>query len=151
MIRFAVEDYFDVIEDMKPLLAAHYHEIAWYQDKIPFDPDWERYAAMAELGIIHIVTARDDERLIGYFVSLVSPGMHYKQTLYALNDVLWLHPDYRGGTTAYKMFQYAFVQLKALGVDCISIHMKTDAPFEKLCQKLGMQKQEYLYSIYIGD
>jgi hypothetical protein len=49
------------------------------------------------------------------------------------------------------MFKYAFEQLKAAGAQIITIHMKTDAPFEKLCQKLGMQKQEYLYSIYIGD
>lgn len=151
MIKFAVENYSDIIEEMKPLLEAHYHEIAWYQDKIELNPDYEKYAQMADAGLVHIVSARDEGKLIGYFVSMVIPGMHYKSTLYALNDVLFVHPDYRGSSTAYRMFKYAFEQLKSMGVDVITIHMKTDAPFEDLCVALGMQKQEYLYSIYIGE
>lgn len=151
MIKFATESYYDVIEEIKPLLEAHYEEVAWYQDEVPFDPDYEKYEVMANTGLLHIVTARDDGKLIGYFVSLVASGMHYKQTKFALNDILFVHPDYRGGSVAYKMFKYAFAALKEIGVDIITIHMKTDAPFEPLCLALGMAKQEYLYSIYLGD
>ena len=151
MIKFAVESYYNVLLELRPMLEQHWAEISWYQDEVPYDPDWDRYAKMADAGMLHIVTARDEGKLIGYYISLLTAGMHYRSTVYAMNDVLFVDPEYRGGTVAYRMFKYAFEQLKAAGAQIITIHMKTDAPFEKLCQKLGMQKQEYLYSIYIGD
>ena len=152
MIEYAVEKLDTCLEEIEPLLREHYHEIAWYKDKIPYDPDFERYQTIEDAGILHIVTARDEGKLIGYFVSLISYGMHYMSTKYAVNDVLFLHPDYRNGMTAYKMFKYAFKVLKDdEGVDCITIHMKTDFPFDRLCESLGMRKQEYLYSIYVGE
>lgn len=151
MPQFAVENFNDVIDEIKPLLEAHYHEVAWYQDKIPFDPDYDKYKALEEAGCLHIVTARQLGKLVGYFVSMVLPGVHYRQNLFAMNDILYVDPSYRGGTVAYRMFKYAFARLKERGVDVVTIHMKTDAPFENLCKAVGMEKQEYLYSIYIGD
>lgn len=152
MINYAVEKLDQCLEEMKPLIQAHWEEVSWYKDLIPLAPDWDQYYRMEDSGFLHIVTARDDGVLVGYYSSVITQGLHYMRTRFAMNDALFVHPDYRGGSTAYKMFKYAFKVLKEEeGVDCISIHMKTDFPFDKLCESLGMQRQEYLYSIYVGD
>lgn len=151
MIKYAVEHYYDVIEEIKPILLEHWREVAWHKDKIPYAPDWEKYEAMADAGILHIVTARDDGKLIGYYVSMIMPGLHYKHTTFGTNDVLFVDPEYRGGRTAYGMFKFAFKALKEAGCDIVFLHMKTDQPFERLCEALGMEKQEYLFSKYLGD
>ena len=48
------------------------------------------------------------------------------------------------------MFKFAEKELKRVGVDVFIIHMKSDYPFERLCESLGMKKQEIMYSKYIG-
>ena len=150
-MKYEVETLGSCLKEMKPLILKHWQEVSWYKDKIPYSPDWDKYYAMEDAGMLHIVTARDEGKLVGYYVSVVNSGLHYSETKFAMCDALFVDPDYRGGTTAYKMFKFAFSELKELGVQCISLHMKTDFPFDKLCEKLGMQKQEYLYSIYVGD
>lgn len=151
MITFNVETVDECLEEIKPLLYAHWEEIAWYKDQVKLNPDYDVYYKLEEQGVLHIVTARDNDVLIGYYISFVHPNPHYKNTLFAVNDILFVHPDYRGGSTAYRMFKYAFAALKELGAVIITIHMKTDAPFEALCEALGMEKQEYLFTIYLGD
>lgn len=151
MITYTVECLEECLDEMKPLILKHWEEVSWYKDKIPYNPNWSKYEALEAAGMLHIVVARDEGKLVGYFATLIDFGLHYSRTKFGVNDALFLHPDYRGGRTAYGMFKFAFSELKKEGVECISIHMKTDFPFDKLCEKLGMQKQEYLYSIYVGD
>lgn len=151
MITFAVEKLDSCLEELKPLLNEHWEEIAWYKDKISYVPSYDKYYALEDAGVLHIVIARDEGKIIGYYVSMVNYSLHYMNTKFAVNDILFIHPDYRGGSAAYRMFKFAFKELKKIGVDCITIHMKTDFPFDRLCESLGMKKQEYLYSIYVGE
>lgn len=151
MIGYNVETLAQCLEEMKPLLEEHYSEIAMYKDKIELNPDYDTYFALEENGHLHIVTVRDEGKLIGYYVSYIHKNMHYQDHLFAVNDVLFLHPDYRGGTVAYRMIRYAEEQLKALGVSVIMLHMKVAYPFEELCQALGMDKAEYVYTKFLGD
>lgn len=140
-----------LIEELKPLLLEHWEEIAMYKDKIAFKPDYESYIAMEKVGAVQAVTVRDDYKLIGYYISFIYIHPHYKDNKMAQNDVLFIHPDYRGGTAAYRMFKFAEKELIKIGCSVNTIHMKTQFPFENLCQKIGMNKQEIIYSKYIGE
>lgn len=151
MIEYSEETVDECLMEIIPLLREHWEEIAWYKDKIKLNPDYGVYYQMEANGILHIVTARDDGKLIGYYISLVTPNPHYKDHFFAVNDILFVLPEYRGGTTAYRMFKYAFDKLTERGASVITIHMKTDAMFDGLCEKLGMERQEYLYTKYVGD
>lgn len=151
MIGYNVETVDQCIEELKPLLEAHYEEIAMYKDKIKLNPDYNTYYQLEAHGNLHIVTVRDEGVLIGYYISYIHPNPHYRDHLFAVNDVLFVHPDYRGGTTAYRMIRYAQEKLKELGVSVMMLHMKVAFPFESLCEALGMDKAEYVYSKYLGD
>lgn len=151
MLEFREESFRDCFVEMAPLLRDHWEEVAIYKDKVVLDVDVERYMLLEDTGVLHIVTARDEGELVGYFVSFINPHLHYRQTTYALNDVLFLHPDYRHKGNAEGLFSYAENALKARGVDVIVLHMKTDHPFHRLSEYLGYDKVEFNYSKYIGD
>jgi GNAT superfamily N-acetyltransferase len=151
MIRYAVERYKDCIEELKPLLDMHYEEIAMYREHIEFDPDYDLYEKIDENGGLHMVVVRDEGRIIGYYVSFIHPNPHYKNDLFSVNDILFIHPDYRGRTVAFRMLKFTEEKLKEMGVSVMTLHMKVDFPFEELCIAFGMDKAEYLYTKYLGD
>ena len=151
MSTYQVEKMEDVIEEIKPLLELHYKEIALNKDVIALNPDYDKYLMLEELGMLHIVTVRDEGVLIAYYVSFVHHNIHYKDHIFAVNDIMYVANAYRGSTVAYRMLSYAEKELKKLGVSVMSVHMKADFPFERLCEKRGMKKAEYLYTKFIGD
>jgi GNAT superfamily N-acetyltransferase len=165
VITYQVEKYDDVINEIWPMLEAHYLEICTDQHVKPFDPDLDRYQVMEDQGMLRIFTARKDTvmrrkedgtkilhddgtpltrpgHLIGYFVSVILPGLHYQQTLMAINDIMYIMPEYRGGTVGYRLLKLATEDVKNLGADILIIHMKTDYPFRSLLTKLGFHLTE---------
>ncbi len=161
MITYQVERYQDVINEIWPMLEAHYAEIATDKEVKPFDPDLARYVQMEQADMLRIFTARRGWRaadigtgelidglehpggpLIGYFVSVVIQGLHYQQTTMAINDILYIDPYYRGGTVGYRLLKHATEDLKNLGADILTIHMKTEYPFRSLLAKLGFHLTE---------
>ncbi len=156
MITYQVEKWDDCYEEAIPMLEAHYVEIATDKSIKPLDPDLDRYQAMEEAGVLRIFTVRitavdaetDDTillgrgRLIGYFVSIIMKGLHYQQTTLAINDIMYIDPAYRGGTVGYRMMKGAAADLKNLGADILTIHMKTDYPFRSLLEKLDYHLTE---------
>lgn len=151
MITYQVEFLSMCLDELKPLLTLHWEEVALNKDKIKLNPDYDAYLQMEKQGMCHTVVVRDDDKVVGYFICFIVNHMHYKDHKWALNDILFIHPDYRGGKIAYKMFKFAEEKLKALGVSVIQLHMKTDFPFEPLAKACGYNKMEYNYSKFIGD
>lgn len=164
MITYQVEKWDECYEEAIPMLEAHYIEIATDKSIKPLDPDIEKYESMEEAGMLRIFTVREEMkviqpitgeqiinddlpakpkgRLIGYFVSIVMKGLHYQQTTLAVNDIMYVDPAYRGGTVGYRMMKLAAQDLKNLGADILTIHMKTDYPFRSLLEKLDYHLTE---------
>ena len=143
MITYQVEDFMDCYEEAIPLLVAHYDEIANFKEVKVFDPDIEKYHQLNNMGMLRILTARDDGILVGYFVSMVMPSLHYKNLTTALNDILYVDPKYRGTTVAYRLFKTAIQDLKEnTQTQMVQIHMKIEYPFRELLSKIGFEKTE---------
>ncbi len=152
MIKYNVEKIStNLVLELQETLVQHWEEIAMYKDVIAFNPDYEAYFLMDLEDKLHIVVVRDEEKLVGYFISFIITHPHYKDHKFAQNDILFIHPKYRGTTVAYRMLKYVEKELKNIGCSVMLLHMKTTFPFEKLCEKLGMDKQEIIYSKYIGE
>lgn len=115
-VVFAVERWATYYPDAIPLWPLHWKEVALTQTEVPLDMDVERYAALDDAGILHIVTGRDAGRLIAYHTALIMGHLHYKSTLHALTDLFWVHPLWRRGTVALKLFGTAHRALKERGV-----------------------------------
>ncbi len=150
-VKYQQEFLDSVVEDAKGLLEAHWEEVALNKDKIKIDPDWDAYYALQEQGKLDIFTARDEGVLVGYFVVFVSPHIHYKDHLFAKNDLIYLAPSHRKGFTGIKLIKFAESCLKEDGVSVLVVNTKNRKPFHKLMIFLGFTSEDIEYSKYIGD
>tara|TARA_R110000772_G_scaffold64511_2_gene144274 strand:- start:1682 stop:2146 length:465 start_codon:yes stop_codon:yes gene_type:complete len=148
---YQIEKLADVLEEMKPILQKHWEEVALYKDQIALNPDYDKYQSLEEMGALRIATVRSGGKLIGYFISMINPHLHYQDHLYAINDILYLEESFRGADVALELFLFAEEDLKSLGVDVLIIAMKTAKPFDALCEALGHSNVERVYSKFIGE
>lgn len=144
-ILFQVEKATALIEEIKPLLRMHYEEIARHRDKIALNPDYEKYAILDGLGMVHTVTARKGGVLIGYFNALVAPHAHSKDHLMALNDIIYILPEYRKGFTAARLFRFAEETLRERGVMSMHISVNLNHDFGLVLERLGFMETERIY------
>lgn len=142
---YAKETYDQVINDMKPLMYEHYHEIAKYQD-IPLEPDWEAYKAMETLGILNVFTCRDTEtkELLGYGVYLVKKHLHYQSCLVAQQDILFITKEKRG--QGGRFILWCDEQLRANGVNMVVHHVKATHNFGPMLERLGYELMDLIYT-----
>lgn len=151
-INIAVENAENVIQEGFNLFKEHWDEIAVYKDSIELSPDYDKYRQLEQAGQLHVVVARDKyDEMIGYLVSLVQQGLHYKNTKWAFNDLLYVSPEYRKGTTAIKLIKFSEQALKDDGVDVIVMRTKSSHDFSKLLERYGYECMETSYSKYIGE
>jgi len=145
MIEFCVEDYADVIAEIKPYYALHYDELASNKE-IELDPNYEVYEKLHEAGVLHVVTARDNGILVGYHISFVMPHLHYKQSLTAHTDIYYLRKDCRVGMNGVNLFKFMEQSLRVRGVERIYMMTKTDADKGVILERLGYVEKERIYT-----
>ena len=151
MINFDVEKYAQVNEDIKELIKLHYEEIAVNKDVIPLDPDWDKYKHLCDSGLLVIITARDESKLIGYSIFFITNHLHYKSTKYANNDLLYLHPDYRAGMLGIRLIKQSEKILKEKKVDKILWHIKFNKDFRIILHRLGYVDEDVIVGKIIKD
>jgi len=148
---FARETLTEFLLEGLPLLNAHYKEIAWRQDKIVLEPDFNRYLRIEEAGQLVVHTARTEEGLLkGYAIWLITPHLHYKSVLTAVNDIVYLAPEERGGIGG-PFLTYAEAELKKLKVQLVSLHIKKMLDWSPLAPRLGFENVESTHLKWIGD
>ena len=133
-------------EDMQSLLKIHWEEIALNQDAIKLNPCIEKYEECEKSGYLKIFTARDADKLVGYFALIVQPSLHYQDHIFATTDVIFLHPDYRKGRSGMKLIQFGLECLAQDSVSMVFINTKIHRPFDPLLKSLGFSHIENVYA-----
>lgn len=133
-------------EELQPLFRLHWEEIAAYRD-IPLDPHEQAYFTFEDSGVLRWYTARVAGRIVGYAVFLVGAALHYRGSLQARNDLVYLHPEHRGRRLGVALLEYADAALAAEGVQLISYHVKPAHPaLAQLLEQRGFIHHETVYS-----
>lgn len=146
VVTFARERIVDVFGDIKPLLQAHWEEIAHYRD-IPLNPDYGKYVIAERDGKLRIFTVRKGQELVGYAIYGVTTGIHYSDALIAIQDVLYVKPEHRQGTVGWKLIAFADDQLRAEGVQIVVQHQKIAHPtLGKILQRMGYEQQDVIWT-----
>lgn len=137
--------------EIPPLLREHYDEIASYPD-IPLDPDVDFYCRLEDAGVLRCYTARESlEGLIGYAVFLVGPNPHYRTSLQARCDVVFVTPGQRRGRVGLGLLTHAHASLIAEGVQVIAHHVKRAHPqLGEVLARLGFEPLETNYMLRTG-
>ena len=134
-----------VKNEIQELLVMHYDEIALDKDVIKLNPDWKIYQEAEDKGALKGFTARENGKLVGYFVLIVSRNMHYKDHLFAYNDIIFIHPEHRKGFAAMKLIKFAEKCLKEDGVSIMTINSKCHKPFDGLLDRMMYKHIENVY------
>ena len=151
MVNYQQEFLTSVVDDIKPLIKSHWDEIALNQDRIKLNPDWDAYQNFEDQDRLRIFTARDKGELVGYFVVIIGVNIHYKDHLFASNDIIYLSPNHRKGFTGIRLIKFAEKCLREDGISVLTINTKVHQPFDKLMDFLKFNKIERVYSKYVGD
>lgn len=109
-----------------------------------FKPDRSRYQAMFDLGILSLFTVRIFGALIGYALFVVSIHLHYSDTIWALQDVLYVKPEHRG-RTAIRFIRWQDDELAADGVDLCYRHVSERNDYSRTLLRMGYELGERGY------
>lgn len=141
------ETWDEMVDDIKPLLHDHWEELALYKDDIPLDPDFEQYRAIYDAGILRPYGTRLNGKLIGYALFTVTQRHpHYKHR-WAINDIIFIHPDHRNFGCGSGLFDCFEKELNSWGPVVIHITGKTDHPeLAMLLTARGYGHVEFGYS-----
>lgn len=147
MITYQIENFTDNLEAVAALTYEHWKEIAGYRDKIALNPDWDKYREMDSIGIVLLMTARDNGAMVGYSIFMIFPLLHYRDHVAASNDVIYLRPQYRG-IPGYKLVKFCHESLvKIGGVSRITWHIKPVNDWSRILIKLGYKVEEQMLGI----
>ena len=129
--------------EIYPLFVKHWEEIAHYKN-IPLEPDYEKYKEIEKVGMLRIFTAREDGKLIGYCVYFINHNLHYKSTIQALQDVLFVQKEKRG--FGMKFIKWCDEQLKNEGVNVVHQHIKKAHNFGPMLERIGYELVDLIYA-----
>ena len=143
-------------EGVEEMLAAHWKEVAVDQELIPLAPDWDRAFKLQQMGILRTAALRRDGRLIGYNAFHVLPHIHYRYTVHAVNDVVFVDPSERG-QAGLKLIRGTEQLLREQGVVKISYHTKVHtrvgvkqrSTVGDILSRLGYRLDEEIYSLLL--
>lgn len=148
---YAVESFRALQPELVELTRHHWREIALDHDKVPLDPCWERYYDLEDRGVLCVVTAREDGRLVGYHITIVSPHLHYGSTLHGITDVYFVLPSHRKGFTGIRLLKEVEAEMKRRGVVKLITGTKRHLDLGVLFERLGYRETERVYTKIIGS
>lgn len=153
MITAAVEDWAEHFDEVEPILALHWQELALDKDKhaARLDPQWAIYKARHAAGELMTVVLREAGRLVGYFWGFVAPGLHYGSCLTLTCDIFYVLPEWRKGNAGLKLFRAVEVEAKRRGVQRMFMGSKLHKDSSRLFKALGYEPVEVYHSKWIGN
>ena len=146
-VCFQIEKWGDALPELGPLFHELWADVAVDQDRFTAKCDEAKYAALEQAGILHLVTARTEGKLIGYFLMFVTPNAHYHGAgLMGFTDMFYLRPEFRRGNTGMKMFAFMEQTLRDKGVVKLYTSHKLHRDRGPMLKALGYKPTDMVYS-----
>ncbi len=134
----------ELFAEMWPLIEQHYQEIARFQD-IDLDPNFEIYSQVDQVGKLRLFTVRNEfNRLVGYACFFVAPHLHFKNSLQATHDLLFIERSSRG--EGMKFIKYCDEQLKLEGVEVVSYGVSQKFDWSPILERMGYEQIDTVYA-----
>lgn len=112
----------------------------------PLDFDWDFYMQLWVNDNLTLITARENEDLLGFVMYIVMFHPQYKTVLFATCNTLAVKPERRGMGIASKLVRAAEPFLKMQGVKRVLHGARAVYDVEPLFPKLGFELHERYYS-----
>jgi len=142
MITYQQEVLRQVEQEIVPLAKEDWEEIEHDKERKPFDPDWDTYYQLEDMGCLYIFTARLGKKLIGYYTALVVKDMHSRDNRHVYNDLIFLSKSHRKGLTGVKLMKFAEKCIKEDGHKVLHVGTTERNPIDPILERLGYVKTE---------
>lgn len=130
--------------ELQILLLDHYEELTLNKNKVKLNPNWNRYFELEAQGKLHLFTLRDQTKLVGYSVFFLDKHIHYDDLMVATNDIIYLKKDERLGIAGIKLLKFSEQQMKLLGADKITWHIKMSQDFRPILHRMGYVDEDVI-------
>ena len=137
------EDFLKVRDEADELILRNWEDTGL--EGLELNPDWSFYEAVYTAGMFGVYTVRKNTNLVGYLGIIAKNHPHYKETIFASNDVLFLDKEHRKGLVGYFLIKYCVEDLVKKGVEVLLFNTTVDKPYDPLLNKLGFKHLENLY------
>lgn len=151
MLTAGPESFTQCIPELKQVIHGHWEKLALDKDKVPLDPQWGVYVAREAQGELSFVVLRDQGKMVGYWITFISPGLHYQTCLTAIMDIWNVLPDYERAKPILTLSQAMESELKRRGVNRSFVGEKLHKPCGKLYRAMGYEPVEQTYCKWIQD
>lgn len=133
-------------DEAEPLFQAHSKEVEVYDD-IPLIANRGVYLALQDADKILMLTARNDEELIGYLIYIINEDIHHVGSLLAQQDSYFVLKEYRKSLlpVGYRLLDEAESILSKLGVDVVNLYVNKNVDFGPFLEKMGYLQTDTLY------
>lgn len=127
--------------------AEHVKEMHNDVYKLEYVPDFPSYRLIYDAGKMLPLMAFDADRPIGYLTIIASQPLHSCDSILALADHFYVHPDYRRKGVMCKLVSFAEETLINLGIDNLSLSSRSGrGNAAEFIESLGYVPAEVTYT-----
>ena len=128
-------------EEVSPLA-----ELEWAESGHPTESlciDWDSYLKLEEQGVLKFFTARDENKLAGYFVVMYTTPFTTKGSPIAIYDAVYVDRAYRG--LGKELFSFVEKCVREDGIHRVLASSSAKNPICKLLERMGYTEIETKY------
>ncbi len=140
-MKITMESMISLKPDIKELLEMEWSE---YGLDWPFglNPDWTFYTTLETQGALWCFTMRQDGKLCGYVIFILSNHPHHKHKTCAKMDLFYVLPQFRAGFNSVKLLKYAE---ERMGADFVMLSCAHGSRVDSLYKRMGYSAVETVY------
>lgn len=146
MIEYQFERFNSFYADSAHLMLEHDEEVGSWEMK--YQLDLPRYRALEANGRLYILTARENDRMVGYIMFVMMRHPHYP-VMIAWEDAHFLTKEARKGLRNpwFKMVEICKDLAKSIGARAFVMHEKEAKPLGRLFSRLGFSRSDSLWMV----
>jgi GNAT superfamily N-acetyltransferase len=133
MVTFRVLSAKELRPRIKVLLELNHQESGVFGK---LDPDYPKYEACCDAGLLLSVIAEDDGLCVGYGVFFLTDSIHSGERV-AKNNTIYLLPEYRKGGAGTGLIKFCEQEAKNRGAVLMFLELPNTRPMSVLSRRLG--------------
>lgn len=147
---YARETYSEkIVDEARYLRQAHVEEVSIYGDMV-VDMDHGLYRSVDGAGMLRMYTARESGDLKGYAIFFVRANPHYRESLQASLDMIYLEKESRRGFEGVRFLKFCDGELERDGVEVVYHNVTLRRDYGLVLKRMGYEKKEVVYSKRLG-
>ena len=144
-VALQIEKLAHLLPELREVLPVQYAETG--DPDLPCNPIWLAYEKLEELGVLTIVTMRDDGRLAGYATCMFHPHPNSGTVKVGTVPTFWVEPRPNRAFLLRSLLQGAVDTLWSKGAAQVSIETEPAHSCGRLLQAMGAEVGKISYCL----